>query len=490
MADTKAPGSRQVPGPESESWSKLPWRKLEQHVSRLQKRIFRAGQRGNKRAVHKLQKLLMKSRAARLVAVRRVTQDNQGKRTAGRDRIPSVRPTQRFALVDRLHPQRGARRKPQPGKDEQRPLALPVMLDHAYQYLVKQALEPEWEAKFEAQSYGFRPGRSCHDALAALSMQINTKACYVLSVDLQGCFANMAHEVLLSRLQTYPAMKRIVRAWLKAGVMEHGVCAETAASQSGVVTPLLANIAFHGMETALNTACAYREGKPTLVRYAYDCVVFHPTEQGIVQARAVLEQWIKDSGLEMKPGTTRISHTLQAYQGNVGFDFLEWTVRQFPVGKTHAGNITRLDQRPGFKTIIRPGKEAEKRHMAEIKEVLRKNLNVSQGQLIRELNPVIQRWTRSHRTVRAADTLSRCRKKLFLHLQEWGRRRHPNKGMHWIAERYWHVKEGDGRTFTDGKSTLRTYTLTRTTVQKTARPYDGDSGARDAENIRNGGGKN
>ncbi|HYU74739.1 MAG TPA: reverse transcriptase domain-containing protein, partial [Ktedonobacteraceae bacterium] len=104
------------------------------------------------------------------------------------------------------------------------------------------------------------------------------------------------------------------------------------------------------METALAEAYRPKEGKPNFVRYADDFVVVHPTEEGIVKAKAVLEAWIKDMGLEMKPSKTRITHTLQEYQGTRGFDFLGWTVRQFPVGKTHSG---KLHQRPlGFKTII------------------------------------------------------------------------------------------------------------------------------------------
>ena len=167
MTDTKAPRVKQklLLDPESESWRKLPWRKLEQHVYSIQKRILRAEQRGNRRAVHKLQKLLMKSRAARLIAVGRVTQDNRGKKTAGIDGVKSVHPKQRLEMVDQLHPKRVRRSKPQPvrriyipkpGKAEKRPLGIPVMLDRAHQHLVKQALEPEWEAKFEPNSYGFR----------------------------------------------------------------------------------------------------------------------------------------------------------------------------------------------------------------------------------------------------------------------------------------------------------------------------------------------
>ncbi len=168
MRETKAPrtGRKLSLDPESENWRKLPWRTFEQHVYRIQKRIFQAEQRGNQRAVHKLQKLLMKSRAARMLAVRRVTQDNQGKKTAGVDGVKSVPPKQRLDMVERIHPTHWKRLKaqpvrrvyiPKPGKAEKRGLGIPVMETRAHQALVKLALEPEWEAKFEANVRTVQP---------------------------------------------------------------------------------------------------------------------------------------------------------------------------------------------------------------------------------------------------------------------------------------------------------------------------------------------
>jgi RNA-directed DNA polymerase len=159
-------------------WGQLPWRQLEVAVFKLQKRIYKASQAGDTRRVHQLQRLLLKSRAAKLLAVRRVTQDNQGKHTAGVDGIKSLTPKQRLATaahLEALPTGKPARRIwiPKPGKDEQRPLSIPTIYDRARQALVKQALEPEWEAKFEPNSYGFRPGRSVHDAIGAIYSAIN-----------------------------------------------------------------------------------------------------------------------------------------------------------------------------------------------------------------------------------------------------------------------------------------------------------------------------
>ena len=174
-------------------WGQLPWRKLEVAVFKLQRRIYRASQAGEIRRVHRLQRLLLKSRAAKLLAVRRVTQDNQGKHTAGIDGIKSLTPPQRFALAQKLEtlPTGSPARRvwiPKAGKPELRPLSIPTLYDRAHQALVKEVLEPQWEAKFEPNSYGFRPGRSVHDAIGAVFIAIGKQPKYVLDADIAKCF--------------------------------------------------------------------------------------------------------------------------------------------------------------------------------------------------------------------------------------------------------------------------------------------------------------
>jgi RNA-directed DNA polymerase len=214
-----------------------------------------------------------------------VTQDNQGKKTAGVDGIASLQAGERLTLVANLDldtkPQPTRRVWiPKPGTDEQRPLGIPTLFDRALQALVKVALEPEWEAKFEPNSYGFRPGRSCHDAVEAIFESIKQCPKYILDADIAKCFDRINHEALLDKINTFPRLRRIIKAWLKAGVLDGETLfpTEQGTPQGGVISPLLANIALHGMEETIQTAFPVRRknGKvisrtPILVRYADDC---------------------------------------------------------------------------------------------------------------------------------------------------------------------------------------------------------------------------
>jgi RNA-directed DNA polymerase len=479
--ETKAP----VETP-SEDWVQLTWRKLERHVYRLQKRIFRASERGNVGAVHRLQQLLMRSRSAQLLAVRRVTQDNQGKKTAGIDGVKSLTPAARLALAEMIHPKHMKRTKarpvrrvwiPKPGKQEKRPLGIPVMRDRAYQALVKQALEPEWEARFEANSYGFRPGRGSNDAIEAIYLEISRKSKYVLDADIRGCFDHISYQALLDKLATYPAMRQTIRAWLKAGIMEADrlTSTEEGTPQGGVISPLLANIALHGRETDLRKASTKREGKPALIRYADDFVVLHPTLAGVEKAKRIVEAWLAKMGLELKPSKTRITHTLE---GEAGFDFLGFHVRQYRVGKAHTGRNTH-GVPLGFKTLIKPAPESIKRHMTDLNRLVRAHRATSQEELIDDLNPVIAGWANYYRTIVAAEIFSRCDLLLNGLLQGWGRHRHPNKRKRWVVGKYWAVDQGEGWTFKaqDG-STLKEHRTTpirrHVKVRGRASPYDGN----------------
>ena len=270
-------------------WNQVNWRKLERKVYKLQKRIYRASIRGDVKAVRRLQKTLMKSWSAKVLAVRRVTQDNQGKQTAGVDGQKSLNPKQRLALIAnlKLNSKVAPTRRvwiPKPGTEEKRPLGIPTMKDRALQALVKMALEPEWEARFEPNSYGFRPGRSCLDAVEAIFNAIRSKPKYVLDADIAKCFDRIDHEALLIKLNTFPTIRRQVRAWLKAGVMDGKQLFPTSEGtpQGGVISPLLANIALHGMEERIKQYAATLKGNKrdnrkslSLIRYADDFVILH-----------------------------------------------------------------------------------------------------------------------------------------------------------------------------------------------------------------------
>lgn len=225
-------------------WETLPWKHLQRNVFKLQKRIYRASCRDDVRTVHRLQRLLLKSRSARLLAVRKVAQENQGKRSAGVDGVKSLTPSQRLALAQTLKLGQKAqpvRRVwiPKPQSAELRPLGIPVMANRAGQALLTAALEPEWEARFEPNSYGFRPGRSCQDAIDAIFASIAGQAKYVLDADIAHCFDRLSHAAILTAVHTSPSIRRQLKAWLTAGVVQNGELFPTPVGtiQGGNLTP-------------------------------------------------------------------------------------------------------------------------------------------------------------------------------------------------------------------------------------------------------------
>src|SRR5262245_50370104 len=336
-------------------WGQLPWRKLEVAVFKLQQRIYRASKANDCKRVHKLQRLLVKSRAAKYLAVRRVTQDNQGKQTAGVDGIIALTPSQRQKVVeqfDTLPLGQPARRVwiPKPGTTDHRPLSIPTLYDRAHQALVKQALEPEWEAKFEPNSYGFRPGRSVHDAIGEIFIVIEKQPKYCLDADIAKCFDRINQTELVHKLQTFPHLSRPIRRWLTAGVLDNGVfsATETGTGQGSILSPLLANVALHGLEDHIRShfpeklRCGPSGGryavrwKPQCIRFADDFIILHRDHAVIQHCQQLVTEWLQKLGLELHPTKTRIAHTLLPEGGKAGFDFLGFEVRQYPVSRYNA----------------------------------------------------------------------------------------------------------------------------------------------------------
>jgi len=481
-------------------WRHIDWRKLEKRVLKLQKRIYRAEQRGDTKAVRRLQKTLMRSWSAKCLAVRRVTQDNQGKKTAGVDGIKSLSPVQRLELVKNLklsHKAKPTRRVwiPKPGTEEKRPLGIPTMADRASQALVKLALEPEWEAKFEPNSYGFRPGRSCHDAIGAIFNSVKI-AKYVLDADIAKCFDRISHKALLEKLNTFPTIRRQVRAWLEAGVIDWKACSNRQKAyspsnegtpQGGVISPLLANIALHGMENRITQAFPKKTGRnhfnpPSLIRYADDFVIIHEDLAVVQRCQQIIAEWLKGMGLELKPSKTRLAHTLNKHESQEpGFNFLGFFIKQYPVGKYQSGinsNKTLL----GFKTLIKPSKEKLKIHTEKISSIIKSHGSAPQEALINHLNPVIKGWANYYSTVVSKDIYQKADMLTYQQLRAWAKRRHPNKTLRWVVDKYWQTIGNDNWSFASRKKgklmRLKKHSETpiirHVKVQGNRSPYDGD----------------
>ena len=466
-------------------WNQLDWRKIHKAVFKLQKRIYRAFSDGDVRKGRRLQKTLLNSYYNRLLSVRKVTQDNQGKKTAGVDKVKSLTPKQRFELVKNLklgNKSKPIRRVwiPKPGKDEKRPLGIPVMYDRAAQTLVKAALEPEWESKFEANSYGFRPGRSAHDAIEAIFLQIRYKSKYVLDADIAKCFDQIKHDELLRKLNTFPKMRRQIRAWLKSDICDFQKHERTpnhsGTPQGGVISPLLSNIAMHGMENRIKQIGA------SLIRYADDFVILHEEIEVIHQCQKIISEWLTQYDLELKPSKTRIAHTLYEIENErPGFNFLGFNIKQYPVGKYQSGKVR--GKKLGFKTIIKPSKESIKRHYQKMSDTIRRLNAAPQIKIISELNPIIMGWCNYYRTVCSKEIFNKIDHLIFLILKRWAYRRHPNKNKHWIIRKYWNSLKMDnwvfGARIGDDLAYLRKHSKIKITrhikVKGTNSPYNGDN---------------
>lgn len=414
-------------------WDAVNWRLHEENVRQLRRRIFKAAKGQDLAKLRSLQKMMLRSWSNTLISVRQVAQRNTGRKTAGIDGQVALTASARMALAVRVH--RSIRSwEPVPVKrvyiaksnGKLRGLGIPVLMDRCHQNRVKNALEPEWEARFEPRSYGFRPGRSCQDAIEAIYDTCKGRGAsrvWTLDADLAAAFDRIDHDHLLATIGTFPA-RNMIRDWLKAGVFEQGkgfAPTEEGTPQGGVISPLLLNVALHGLEHAAGVR--YKTGagagrtrltSPVAIRYADDLVVCCHSRQQAEQVKARLAEWLTPRGLAFNEDKTRIV-SLEA-----GYDFLGFNVRRYPNGKL----------------LIKPSDAAIRRVKRKLAEQIRRLRGQNVSAVLATINPITRGWASFYRSVVSKKTFTTVDDHLWKLTYKWARRSHPRKPMSWIKKRY------------------------------------------------------
>lgn len=465
---TKSINSVNTQKKKSLEWNQIDWKPIMILVQKWQQRIYSASKVGDLKTVRRVQRTLLNSPSAHLLAVRRVTQDNTGKKTAGIDGVKNLTPKERLALSQeiKLGTKASPIRRvwiPKPGKTEKRPLGIPTIKDRALQALVKMALEPEWEAIFEANSYGFRPGRRAHDAIKSLLNNLQKKAKYVLDADISKCFDRIDHEALLNKLNLKGILRWQIKQWLKAGILDNLELTnpEMGTPQREIISPLLANIALHGLEARLHdyattqrmfnpggTLMSKKRNRESIsyIRYADDFVILHEKLDIVLACKAITIEFLAEMGLELSPTKTKITHTLSISEKfknqfgveKPGFKFLGFEIIHIPTKYRSAF----VQNKPlGYTTKIIPAIDKQLAQQRKMSEILRKNQNLSQERLIKLLNPIIRGWrnyfgvscTLQYGIFQKMDHL------LFIQLKAWAKKCKVKqtmwktvKGNHWV----------------------------------------------------------
>lgn len=410
-------------GDNPDKWEAIDWERAETHVSRMQYRISKAQLKGDANLVKRLQYLLVGSFYAKALAVKRVT-TNQGKRTAGVDGELWLTPKAKMDAVKSLnvgkYRAQPLRRIYIPKKNGKlRPLSIPVMYDRAMQALYHMALDPVQEATADPNSYGFRKGRCCQDAMERLfrALSRKTSATWVLEGDIRGCFDHISHQWLMDNV---PMDKTILKQFLKAGFVfkERMFPNEEGTPQGGVISPMLANMTLNGMESLVKEQFG-KNSKVHVVRYADDFVITAPSKETAERAKNTIVPFLAERGLELSEVKTLITHI------STGFDFLGWNFRKYRNGKV----------------IVKPSKDSVDSVMRKVQDVILGTGKArSQDEIIRELNPVLRGWTNYHKSAVSKKMFGWLNAYVFRTLWKWAIHRHGNKGLEWVMKRYWHRK--------------------------------------------------
>ena len=363
------------------AWNQINWTLVQKRVSRQQRRVYKASMEGKRGTVHALQRRIIRSLDAKLLAVRRVTTKNRGRYTPSVKALSHVKKIELAYKLELDGKSKAIRRVyvPKVGakKIGNRPLGIPTIEDRAKQMLAKLALEPEWEAIFEPNSYGFRPGRSCHDAIASIFLSLRGKSRFVLDADIHKCFDEINHDKLITKLATFDLMENQIRAWLKADIIvgfenkpEEVSKTSEGTSQGGIISPLLANIALHGLETYIKnwyadswystagyaSSKAKRDRKTSIgfSRYADDFVITAEHLVDLQEIEKQVDDWlIKEAGLKLSEAKTRIVNSSN------GFEFLGF----------HIISIRTKDGQK-YKVKIQASKESKAKIIKNIRSII------------------------------------------------------------------------------------------------------------------------
>jgi len=462
-------GSIGASSAESRDWKSLPWDKIRQQVRRLQMRIAKAIRENRHGKARALQWLLTHSHWAKFLAVKRVT-ENKGHRTPGIDKMVWRTDRQKFQAVNQLtrrnyHPQPLRRIYIKKKNGKLRPLRIPTLLDRAQQALHLLALAPAAETRADRNSYGFREGRCCADAIGQCfnALAKSYAPVWVLEGDIKSCFDEISHPWLLDPI---PMDRRTLGRWLKAGFMEKQRLFPTTAGtpQGGIASPALANLTLDGLEPAIRAAIKPRRDKVNFIRYADDFVVTAASEQILEQkVKPVIVEFLRERGLKLSEEKTLITHIAQ------GFNFLGQRVRKY-----------------GKKLLIRPTPQSVRSVLEKARQLIGSCRGVAAAVLIRKLNPLLRGWANYHRHVVSKRTFDRVGLYRRRMLWRWARRNHPNKSRGGIQRRYhsadqhgafsvWtHDREGKRRV-------LSAYSVARTAIERhikvrgEANPYQPES---------------
>ncbi len=401
------------------TWKSINWKSHREVVRRLQERIAKATRLGKFNKVKALQRLLTKSFSAMVLAIKRVT-ENKGKHTPGVDKVIWRNQKQKKTAVEDLL-KRGSykasplRRIHIPKKNGKlRPLGIPTMKDRAMQAIYLLALDPVAETLADKNSYGFRPKRSLHDAIAASFNALSKKssAQWILEGDIRACFDKISHEWLINNVIMD---KHVLKTWLKAGYMENNTLYNTVEGcpQGGLASPCLANYALDGLEKKV-LAIGKQKDKINFVRYADDWIITASSKE-ILEEKVlpIVTAFLKERGLELSTEKTKITHI------NEGFDFLGFNIRKY-----------------GTKLLIKPGEKGIKAFLENVEKIIDSMRGKTTEDLILKLNPVIKGWANHNQYVVSRQIFSRADYLIFQKIWTWAKRRHPQKSKDWIRHKY------------------------------------------------------